>query len=179
MADATRATPPPTDPPRHASPPASPGPTPPFLLDRSDAERVREFRYRFGQAFVFGLPVVALELGGRSLGGAESDRWVSLLQALLAGWVVYVAATGMAVEGAVVLLDRRRPPAWLLADLIVACASALLYLISLLRLAPLLTGHPSANAWPSLFTPAVVLLAGWSCLRWCATKSSAGGSGRA
>src|SRR5687768_5282994 len=69
------------------------------LLARPVSERAREYRYRFGQAVVFGLPVVALELWGRGLGGREAGRWVGVLQALLSGWVVYVAATGMLFEG--------------------------------------------------------------------------------
>ena len=178
MADATPAPPDeptPPGPPRALHPPA-PAPS---LLDRGEAERLREFKYRFGQSAVFGLPVVALELVGRSLGGPEADRWVTLFQALLAGWVVYVAATGMAIEGAFAVLARRRPPPWLLSDLAVSCASVLLYLVSALRLVPLLAGSRVAGEWPSLFAPAVILLAGWSGLRWRALKSSAGGAGRA
>ena len=55
------------------------------VIDRPQAQRLQEFRYRFGQSVVFGLPVLALQWFGRSLGGAESERWVALLQALLAG----------------------------------------------------------------------------------------------
>src|SRR5271156_1761343 len=71
------------------------------LLDRPRADRAREFRYRLGQAVVFGLPVIALEQFGHHLGGPESDRWVGILEALLAGWVVYVGAAGLAFEGIV------------------------------------------------------------------------------
>ena len=62
------------------------------LLARDDDQRLREYKYRFSQAAVFGLPVLALQGWGRSLGGPESERWVGVLQALLAGWVVYVGA---------------------------------------------------------------------------------------
>ena len=174
MADATPASPSDRTPQSPSALPATPS-----LLDRSDLERLREFKYRFGQSIVFGLPVAALELVGRSLGGHEADRWVSLLQGLLAGWVVYVAATGMAVEGVLLLVARRRLSAWLLTDAAVSCASLLLYLISLLRLVPLLTGNSIADRLPSFFTAAVVLLAAWSCLRWWTIKRSAGGPGRA
>ena len=185
MADATPAPPaepapqrlPAAAPPSAAHPRAAHLPAP-SLLDRSDPERLREFKYRFGQSVVFGLPVVALELVGRSLGGPEADRWVTLFQALLAGWVVYVGATGMAIEGAFLLLARRRPPVWLLADLVVASAAMLLYLISLTRLVPLLGGRSVPGGWPSLFAGVVVLLAAWSCLRWWAIKNSAGKPGR-
>ena len=68
------------------------------LLTRGDEQRLREFKYRFGQSAVFGIPVVALQLWGAKLGPADSERWVSLLQAILCGWVVYVNL-GMLVEG--------------------------------------------------------------------------------
>src|SRR4051812_19198715 len=80
------------------------------VLDRPEAQRLQEFRYRFGQSVVFGLPVLALQWFGRSLGGAESDRWVALLQGLLAGWVVYVAATGVLVGAGGGLFPRGAPP---------------------------------------------------------------------
>ena len=176
MADATPA--PPAHPPAETQCGASAAP-PPSLLGRGDAERLREFKYRFGQSAVFGLPVLALEFGGRSLGGPEADRWVTLFQALLSGWVVYVAATGMAIEGAIALVARRRPSAWLSADLAIASASTMLYLVSALRLVPLLAGRDVADRWPSLFAAVVVLLATWSCLRWRAIKNSAGKPGRA
>src|SRR5687768_11480461 len=76
-------------------------------LDRPPHQRLLEHRYRFGQAMVFGLPVWGLQLYGRSLGGPEADRWVAVLQALLAGWVVYVAAAGMMFEG-IVQVGRRK-----------------------------------------------------------------------
>lgn len=176
MADATPA--PQAEPPQQGPPPAA-APPAASMLDRSDSERLREFKYRFGQSVVFGLPVLALELAGRSLGGPEADRWVSLFQALLSGWVVYVAATGMAIEGAFAVLARRRPSPWLLSDLVVSCASVLLYLVSALRLVPLLAGRRIAQGWPSLFAAVVVLLSTWSCLRWWVIKNSAGRPGRA
>src|SRR3954466_3838186 len=70
------------------------------LLNRPREQRVREFKYRFAQSAVFGLPVLALQRFGPALGGAESPRWVGVLQLLLAGWVVYVGAAGMLFEGA-------------------------------------------------------------------------------
>src|SRR2546428_9823632 len=82
--------------------------TPVPVFDRSAAQRRQEFKYRFGQSIVFGLPVIALQWFGRSLGGAEPDRWVTLFQALLAGWAVYVRATRMLGEGGL-LLPVRRP----------------------------------------------------------------------
>ena len=73
------------------------------LLSRSIAERLREHKYRFAQSAVFGLPVVVLQLFGGRLGGLSSGIWVGLIQTLLGGWVVYVAAAGMFFEGFLLL----------------------------------------------------------------------------
>ena len=74
---------------------------------------------------MFGLPVLALQWKGTALGGAEADRWVGILQALLAGWVVYVGAAGMLFEG-LILLPRR-----VMAELIPALLAVAAYLFSL------------------------------------------------
>src|SRR4051812_28011999 len=76
------------------------------LLTRPPTERAREYRFRFGQSIVFGLPVVVLQFWGTGLGGREAAKWVGIFQALLAGWVVYVSAAGMLFEG-ILLLPRR------------------------------------------------------------------------
>src|SRR5688572_5630049 len=76
------------------------------MLSRPLDQRVREHKYRFAQAAVFGLPVLGLQYFGHKLGGPEAGKWVGLLQALLAGWVMYVGAAGMLFEG--ILLLRRR-----------------------------------------------------------------------
>src|SRR6185369_14510741 len=68
------------------------------LLDRPLGERVREYRYRFAQSAVFGVPVVALAVWGKVLGPFDSQRWAGVMQALLAGWVLYVNL-GMLAEG--------------------------------------------------------------------------------
>src|SRR5438874_11380501 len=78
------------------------------LLDRPLAQRLREYKYRFSQSVVFGLPVIALQYWGRALGPADAERWVSLLQALLAAWVVYVNL-GMLAEGLMRLRRRGTP----------------------------------------------------------------------
>src|SRR3954471_24566181 len=75
------------------------------LLSRPPEQRRMEFRYRFAQSVVFGLPVLALQRYGGALGPTDSERWVSLLSALLAGWVLYVNL-GMLVEGLITLRDR-------------------------------------------------------------------------
>ena len=129
------------------------------LLARSDEQRLREYKYRFSQAVVFGLPVLALQIWGSKLGGPESDRWVGILQALLAGWVVYVGAAGMLFEG-LILLPRR-----VMVDLfaaLVAVASYLLSLVSVLHV--LFTG----TLWyrPLLFHVSVITIALWTGLQW-------------
>jgi cation transport ATPase len=144
-------TPPPTD--RHAQAFAD-------LLHRPDDQRRREYQYRFAQATVFGLPVLGLQLFGRSLGGPESARWVAILQALLAGWVVYVGAAGMLFEG-LVWLTRRK----FTADLVPATAAATLYLASLIRVAGYALGRGGEfpRCW---FHWTVGLLIAWTGLRW-------------
>lgn len=152
--------PPPPDP-GSVSPPSS---LVTDFLDRPRQQRELESRYRFGQAVVFGLPVWALQLFGRSLGGPEADRWVGILQALLAGWVVYVAAAGMLFEGIVRLGQRK-----LATDLPVAVAAIGLYgwgVVSAARLISHRTGQSPALP----FHWCVLLLAAWSFLRWWRMK---------
>jgi hypothetical protein len=104
--------------------------------------------------------VIALQLFGRSLGGPESGRWVALLQALLAGWVIYVAAAGMLFEG-LLLLPRRR----LTADLLPALAATLLYTLGFWRAAPLIL-HPADSRPAPTFHWAVLVLFLWTSFRW-------------
>lgn len=82
----------------------------------------------------------------------ESDRWVGIFQALLAGWVVYVGAAGMLFES-LVWLGRRR----FTGDLLPSATAVVLYLLTLPRLA---TGHPGWFHW------AVLVIAIWTGLRW-------------
>ena len=138
------------------------------ILDRPPVERGREFKYRFAQSVVFGLPVLALQWFGRSLGGPESDRWVTLFQALLAGWVIYVAAAGMLTEAALLLLARRRLPALLVADAVAGGIALLLYLFGL--------SHFVAPAgWPVVFHWSVLLLMVWAAARWRQAKKNSAG----
>jgi hypothetical protein len=156
--------------------PATP-PTTPSILDRPLVERCREFKYRFAQSAVFGAPVLALESFGQALGGAESDLWVSLFQALLAGWVVYVAAVGMLSEGVLLMLAGRRMPKLLLTDFAMAAVAALSYLVGLACLLGLLTGHAlDGPRRPHPFSSAVILLSLWTGVRWwhLSKKNSAG-----
>lgn len=120
------------------------------FLDRPGRQRALEYRYRFGQALVFGIPVWGLELFGHSLGGLESARWVGILQALLTGWIVYVGATGMLFEGLILVFRRRLIP-----DLPVAVAAVGLFAWSVARLAV-----------APLFHWCALLLAVWAGARW-------------
>jgi len=146
------------------------------LLARPDDQRLREYKYRFSQAVVFGLPVLALEIWGRALGGPEADRWVGILQALLAGWVVYVGAAGMLFEG-LILLPRRVMP-----DLFAAALAVAAYLFSLISVLHVLF---AAQLWyrPLLFHVSVLIVAAWTGVQWfrwsrkraAATTTSAAG----
>src|SRR5690349_16336516 len=121
-------------PPVSAPPPESGEDRLESLLRRDPRERCREFRYRCAQTIVFGIPVLALHRFGRSLGGPEADRWVAILQALLTGWIVYIAAAGMLFEG-LISLPRRGPSP----DLFVALAAVVGYFSSLAgRVLPIL-----------------------------------------
>jgi cation transport ATPase len=123
------------------------------LLDRPADQRLREYKYRFAQAIIFGLPVVVLECFGYALGGRDAERWVGFFQAILASWVIYVGAAGMLFEG----LVRRR----ITGDLIVSLIAVSLYLISLASLLGLFVrGH----LWlrPLFFAWSVVLIAVWT-----------------
>jgi hypothetical protein len=119
-----------------------------------------EYRYRFGQAIVFGVPVVALEIWGRSLGGREAARWVGVLQALLSGWVLHVGAGGMLFEGLILLHARRR---WT-GGLAVAGAAISCYVFSAIQLGRLIFGD-AVGARP-VFHLVVMLIAPWSAWQW-------------
>ncbi len=103
---------------------------------------------------------MGLQLFGRSLGGspAEAQRWVALLQALLSGWIVYVAATGLLIEG---LLFPRK----FTADLSIAIVATLLFLASFLATLAI-TFRGVAPAFSPRFHWVVLLLALWCGLRW-------------
>jgi hypothetical protein len=127
------------------------------LLNRPPEQRVREYKYRFSQSIVFGLPVVALQWCGPRLGPADAQRWVSLLQALLCGWVIYVNL-GMLFEGLITLRQR------IGGDLVIAAAAVTLYLVSLVSA---LHGIFTGRLWyPLLFHVCVMVLALWTGWRW-------------
>jgi hypothetical protein len=134
------------------------------LLDRPAEQRIREYKYRFAQSTVFGLPVIGLQYFGLRLGGPEAAVWTGLFQAALAGWVLYIGAAGMLFEG----LVRRR----LSGDLFIAGAASVLYLFSaagVVRLILLSDSHAApASATGRLFFvhAAVILLIVWCGLQW-------------
>ena len=136
------------------------------LLNRPIEQRQREFRYRCAQAFVFGVPVLALQWLGPKLGGAEAPRWIALLQAILTGWIVYIGALAMLVEGLLVRSTR------LLADTIVAALATGMYLYSLITVIPvLIIGRMLPG--PRLFHWVVMMLIVWTGLRcWQLSRSS-------
>jgi hypothetical protein len=129
------------------------------LLNRPATERRREYKYRFAQSTVFGLPVLALRLFGPTLGGPEALRWIGLMSALLAGWVVYVGALPMLVEA----ILRRRPTL----DGVAAAAAVGGYAAALFTTVRLLaTGvvPDSLTSWGFGF--AVVVCIAWNGARW-------------
>ena len=132
------------------------------LLARPPAERVREFKYRCAQSAVFGLPVLALQLFGPSLGGPDAARWVGLMQLLLTSWVIYVAAAGIFFEGILLLTQKKR----LTPDLLFATVAVTLYLYSLVAWINILRGTVAAM----LFHWTVLLLILWSGIQWTRWK---------
>jgi cation transport ATPase len=128
------------------------------LLDRPLEQRVREFKYRFAQSVVFGLPVLALERFGPALGWVEANRWVGVLQMLLAGWVVYVAAAGLMFEGILML------PRQISVDLLIATAAVVFYVISVVCVLYVLL---LAKVWHQpMFHLSILLLIPWTGFRW-------------
>ena len=130
------------------------------LLSRPIDDRRREYKYRFAQGVVFGLPVLALQKWGAQLGPADASRWVPILQALRAGWVVYVNL-GMLAEGVILLLRRHK----LSGDVLVIVTAIVLYVFSLVSVLHIfLDGLPGYR--PLMFPMCVLLLVVWSGWRW-------------
>lgn len=128
------------------------------MLSRPDDHRLREYKYRCAQTIIFGLPVLVLQLCGTSLGGPEAARWVWTLQAVLTGWILYVAATGMLFEG---LLKLR---SGITADLLVATIACFLYIASIVSaLYRAIAPGGNGGAWLHW---CVILLAVWTALQW-------------
>jgi hypothetical protein len=127
-------------------------------VTRTVSEASRFYKYSFAQTLVFGLPVLALQFFGYSLGPADADRWVPILQAILTGWIIYIAAAGM-------LFERRG----LTADFVVALLAVLVYISSLVSVCHILA---TARLWyrPLLFHVVVMVLGAWTGLQWWRTS---------
>src|SRR3954454_63989 len=121
------------------------------LLTRPAEQRAREFKYRCAQSMVFGVPVLALQWIGPRLGGTEAARWIAILQALLCGWIVYVAAAGMLFEGLVARSSR------FIADMVVGFLATSMFLFSAVCVIPIFIVGRLLPA-PLLFHVVVLLL---------------------
>ena len=129
------------------------------LLSRPLDQRIREYKYRLAQTLIFGLPVIGLQYFGRRLGGAEAERWVGVLQAVLTGWIVYVGAAGMLFEG-IILLWLRRPTV----ELLVATMAVAMFLYSAASVTGVII---RGELWyrPLVFHWVVIVVAGWCAAR--------------
>ena len=138
-------------------------PTPPTLprpkIETSDAqdviERRRQWKYRFAQSLIFGLPIVALHFIGPKLGGPEAPRSVALFEALLAGWVLYVGALGMIGDA----LVRRG----ITADGLVALVAMGIYVVGVWRL--IASVNEKTPGLSRGFLASAVLIIVWSAIR--------------
>lgn len=131
------------------------------LLARPFEQRRREYQYRFAQSAVFGLPVLALQYFGPSLGGAESERWIGVLQAILTGWVTYVGAAGMLSEGLVLLASRGK----FMFETVLSLVAVGLYLFSAISVLGVIL-HGAIFYRPLLFHVVILLIATWTGFRW-------------
>ena len=108
---------------------------------------------------VFGLPVLALQFFGPKLGGPEAGRWIGLLQALLSGWCLYLAALPMLSESMMLLsLGKVK------LELFISSATIVLYLLGVVGWIFTLRGRGALM--PSAFGLAVIILIGWSGVQW-------------
>jgi cation transport ATPase len=128
-------------------------------LNRPVAERLREHKYRFAQCMVFGLPVLALYSFGARLGGPEAARWIGLMQALLAGWCLYLAALPMLSESLMLMAMGK-----VKIELLIAVAAMILYVVGAIGWIFTLLGRPALM--PSAFAFAVLILILWSGMQW-------------
>jgi hypothetical protein len=114
---------------------------------------------------VFGLPVIGLQYFGNQLGGPESARWITIMQIVLSGWILFVGATGMLSEGFMLLVARRK----ITPDFVVALISVALFVFSCISAGVFFFGSKSP---PRFFHLVVILLAAWSGIRWISAGRS-------
>ena len=130
------------------------------LINRPKSERRREYRYRFAQTLVFGLPVIALAVWGPLLGPTDWQRWSTVLQALLTGWILYINL-GLLLEPIVAKQHY--------ADLAIIVTALVIYLWSIAGTAHvLLTGRSSNRS--ALYCICVAVLSIWNAVRWLQLK---------
>ena len=131
-----------------------------LLLARPDEQRLREYKYRCAQALIFGLPVMALEYFGRSL-GAEYGQTLVCGTARLGGFPVGIVANqhhrvrpadGPLQFGGVLYVDSAEK----VARFVMNCNQDFLPII--------FTGHLGRG--PILFHVVIALLATWTGARW-------------
>jgi len=136
------------------------------ILNRPLSERIREHKYRFAQCVVFGIPVIALHYLGPKLGASDAARWTGLLQALLAGWTLYIGAIPLLAEGFLLMSQRQFK-----LDLVIALCALLLYIIGLAGWIMTLRGR--AAPFPAGFSYSVVILVLWSGVQWLRLSNQA------
>jgi len=129
------------------------------ILNRPLSERIREYKYRFAQCLVFGLPVLALHFFGPKLGGAEAGRWAGLLGALLSGWCLYVGALAMVSEGAMLLAFGK-----MRFELLLGIVVVVFYVVGVVGWIFTLRGRSAPIG--SAFSVVVVILVLWSGVQW-------------
>src|SRR6185295_9175663 len=108
---------------------------------------------------VFGLPVIALHFFGARLGGPEAARWIGLMQALLAGWCLYLAALPMLSEGLMLLAMGKMK-----FELLVSIVAMILYVVGVVGWILSLRGRGALL--PSAFALVVLMLILWSAVQW-------------
>jgi hypothetical protein len=135
-------------------------------LTRPASERARDYKYRFAQCLIFGLPVLALQLFGLNLGGPESVKWVGLFQALLTGWVMYIGAFPILIEESMEIIISGRKSRPKSHGLLVALLSLMLYLIGIgTWVLVLVRGRPNMPAPFAIAVGALILWTGWKWMR--------------
>jgi cation transport ATPase len=147
------------------APPSDPAARIHELLSRPNSQRRLEYKYRTAQAIVFGLPVLALHIVGPRLGGPDAPRWTGLLQAILTGWIIYVGAAGMLLEG---MITAARSS---LADMLVAFVAIAVYIYSAALVIIMIFTGRTLQLHP-FFHICVLLVVAWCGWRWWRFRSA-------
>jgi len=142
------------------------------VLDRPDAERLREYRHRCAQSLIFGLPVLGLELFGQRLGGPNAHLPVGGFQAILAGWIILICVTPMLIHGFFMLVRRR-----LTGELVIGICALSLYALAGARWVESIHGY-IGGFLSAGFSWAVIIVAVWSGFQWWRFSKRAPGTYR-